>query len=148
MKRFLLDTNICLAFVRGHEIYNQIEDELSLNDSNAIAVISVVTKAEMLSLGKRLGWGNPKLLKLSKLLDKLYIIDINSSDAELISAYYTIDAFSQGNLENRPLKGSAKNMGKNDLWIAATAFVANAELVTMDADFDHLSDEFLKVHKY
>jgi tRNA(fMet)-specific endonuclease VapC len=39
-------------------------------------------------------------------------------------------------------------MGKNDLWIAATAFVANAELVTMDGDFDHLNDEFLKVHKY
>jgi predicted nucleic acid-binding protein len=148
MKRFLLDTNICLAFVRGHEIYSQIEAELSLNDSNAITIISVVTKAELLSLGKRLGWGNQKLSKLDRLLEKLYIIDINSSDTELIKAYYTIDAFSQGNLEDRPLNSSAKNMGKNDLWIAATAFVANAELITMDGDFDHLSDEFLKVHKY
>lgn len=148
MKRFLLDTNICLAFVRGHEIYSQIEAELSLNDSNAITIISVVTKAELLSLGKRLGWGNQKLSKLDRLLEKLYIIDINSSDTELIKAYYTIDAFSQGNLEDRSLNSSAKNMGKNDLWIAATAFVANAELITMDGDFDHLSDEFLKVHKY
>jgi predicted nucleic acid-binding protein len=55
MKRFLLDTNICLAFVRGHEVYTQIEDELSLNKSNTITIISVVTKAELLSLGKRLG---------------------------------------------------------------------------------------------
>ncbi|MDN5203316.1 hypothetical protein QQ008_18155 [Fulvivirgaceae bacterium BMA10] len=43
---------------------------------------------------------------------------------------------------------SAKNMGKNDLWIAATAFVAKAELITMDGDFDHLNGEFLTVHKY
>ena len=148
MKRFLLDTNICLAFVRGHNIYTQIESELSLNDSSNITLISVVTKAELLSLGKRLGWGNQKIGKLERLLEKLFIIDINNSDSELLKAYYTIDAFSQGNLEDRPLNSSAKNMGKNDLWIAATAFVANAELVTMDGDFDHLNDEFLKIHKY
>lgn len=148
MKRFLLDTNICLAFVRGHEIYNQVETDLSLNDTNTVTIISVVTKAELLSLGKRRGWGNQKLAKLNRLLEKLYIIDINNSDTELIKAYYTIDAYSQGNLEGRPLNDSAKNMGKNDLWIAATAFVANAELITMDGDFDHLNGEFLMVHKY
>ena len=74
--------------------------------------------------------------------------DINNSDNELIEAYYTIDAFSQGNLKERPLNSSAKNMGKNDLWIAATAHVAKAELITMDGDFDHLNGEFLTVHKY
>lgn len=148
MRRFLLDTNICLAFVRGHDIYNQIEAELSLNDTSNITLISVVTKAELLSLGKRLGWGNPKLGKLERLLEKLYIIDINNSDSELLKAYYTIDAYSQGNLEDQPLNGSAKNMGKNDLWIAATAFVAKAELITMDGDFDHLNNEFLTIHKY
>jgi len=148
MRRFLLDTNICLAFVRGHDIYNQIEAELSFNDTSNITLISVVTKAELLSLGKRLGWGNQKLGKLERLLEKLYIIDINNSDSELLKAYYTIDAYSQGNLEDRPLNGSAKNMGKNDLWIAATAFVANAELITMDGDFDHLNNEFLTIHKY
>ena len=111
-------------------------------------MISAVTKAELMSLGKRLGWGNQKLGKLERLLEKLYIIDINNSDSELLKAYYTIEAYSQGNLEDRPLNGSAKNMGKNDLWIAATAFVANAELITMDSDFDHLKNEFLKIHKY
>jgi predicted nucleic acid-binding protein len=136
MRRFLLDTNICLAFVRGHESYSQIESDLSLNREDSIAMISVVTKAELLSLGKQLGWGNQKLLKLNKLLEKLFIIDINNSDNELIEAYYTIDAFSQGRLSDRPLNDSARNMGKNDLWIAATAYVANAELITMDRDFD------------
>lgn len=32
-------------------------------------------------------------------------------------------------------------MGKNDLWIAATAYVTGATLLTTDADFDHLPTE-------
>jgi|GEM_PF-5599429 hypothetical protein len=34
---------------------------------------------------------------------------------------------------------SARNMGKNDIWIAATA-----ALITSDQDFDHLADEVIK----
>ncbi|MDN5203317.1 hypothetical protein QQ008_18160 [Fulvivirgaceae bacterium BMA10] len=77
MRRFLLDTNICLAFVRGHEVYQQIESDLSLNKDDTITIISVVTKAELLSLGKRRGWENQKLTKLNRLLEKLFIIDIS-----------------------------------------------------------------------
>ncbi len=39
------------------------------------------------------------------------------------------------------------NMGKNDLWIAATASVLNLELLTTDSDFDHLDGEFIKLRK-
>lgn len=39
-------------------------------------------------------------------------------------------------------------MGKNDVWIAATAKVANAVLLTIDADFDHLNGLYLTVKKY
>ncbi len=35
-------------------------------------------------------------------------------------------------------------MGKNDVWIAATASVVEAVLLTTDADFDHLDPRFLK----
>ena len=38
-------------------------------------------------------------------------------------------------------------MGKNDLWIAATAFALDVPLMTTDGDFDHLNDTFLKVLK-
>jgi tRNA(fMet)-specific endonuclease VapC len=38
-------------------------------------------------------------------------------------------------------------MGNNDLWIAATASLLGASLMTTDADFDHLNDVFLKVIK-
>jgi predicted nucleic acid-binding protein len=36
-------------------------------------------------------------------------------------------------------------MGKNDIWIAATASVLNATLITTDNDFDHLNGVFLPV---
>jgi len=39
-------------------------------------------------------------------------------------------------------------MGKNDLWIAATAKVADAILITIDSDFNHLNGKFIQVKKY
>jgi predicted nucleic acid-binding protein len=34
-------------------------------------------------------------------------------------------------------------MGKNDLWIAATASVTNSALITTDKDFEHLDGVYL-----
>ncbi len=34
-------------------------------------------------------------------------------------------------------------MGKNDLWIAATASIYNVQLITTDKDFDHLKENYL-----
>jgi tRNA(fMet)-specific endonuclease VapC len=36
-------------------------------------------------------------------------------------------------------------MGKNDLWIAATAALPGLKLVTTDADFNHLHKVFMEV---
>jgi predicted nucleic acid-binding protein len=38
-------------------------------------------------------------------------------------------------------------MGKNDLWIAATASLLNLQLVTTDKDFDHLETSFLSLRR-
>ena len=38
-------------------------------------------------------------------------------------------------------------MGKNDLWIAATAAVTGAKLLSADNDFDHLNGTFLDFEK-
>ena len=149
MNRFILDTNICLAYVRGKsEFYEEVDQRLGLRNPDTLVIISVVTKAELLSLGIQNGWGKNKLSALEKLLNKMYIIDINESDNNLIEAYSKIDAYSQGRLPESPLSMSARNMGKNDLWIAATAYVANAELVTTDGDFDHLNGKWITVHKF
>lgn len=79
------------------------------------------------------------------MLEEILVIDINSVD--ILQRYAEIDAFSQGRLNSRPLNMSARNMGKNDLWIAATASVLDATLLTTDNDFDHLHEEFFEVGK-
>jgi predicted nucleic acid-binding protein len=149
MNRFILDTNICLAYVRGKsEFYKEVDRKLGLSEPDTLIIISVVTKAELLSLGIQNGWGLKKMKALEKLLDKMYIININESDVSLMKAYAKIDSYSQGNLDGEPIGMSARNMGKNDLWIATTAYVANAELVPTDGDFDHLNGKWITVHKF
>jgi predicted nucleic acid-binding protein len=70
-------------------------------------------------------------------------VDINSAD--IIAKYAEIDAFSQGRLKDKPLKGSSRNMGKNDIWIAASAAIANATFLTTDNDFNHLKEDYLRL---
>jgi predicted nucleic acid-binding protein len=55
----------------------------------------------------------------------------------VIDAYIDLDIASQ-----RHPKG-ARNMGKNDLWIAASAMVSGAYLLTTDGDFDHLVPDYV-----
>jgi predicted nucleic acid-binding protein len=54
-------------------------------------------------------------------------VDINHPD--ILTAYGELD-----DLSNR----AGRSMGKNDVWIAATAKVSDATLLTTDGDFDHL----------
>ena len=65
----------------------------------------------------------------------------------MMRAYADIDAYSQGKLTRLSSPFTSKNMGKNDLWIAAAAHVTGATLVTTDADFDHLDGVFIKLEK-
>lgn len=46
-----------------------------------------------------------------------------------------------------PNKLSSRNMGKNDLWIAATALYFDFPLHTTDNDFDHLPAYGLRLVK-
>ena len=82
---------------------------------------------------------------LDELLRKLPTVDI--SHDQIIQRYSEIDAFSLGRDKARPLRSgqTARVMGKNDLWIAATASVLNAPLLAIDHDFDHLPGVFLNV---
>lgn len=46
------------------------------------------------------------------------------------------------------LNDSSRNMGKNDLWIAATAHALNAALLTTDGDFEHLHQVYFELRKF
>lgn len=61
----------------------------------------------------------------------------------IIDAYAEIETFSQGKHKAKSLGTTARNMGKNDLWIAATTFTTKAALITTDKDFHHLDQSFI-----
>lgn len=134
----LIDTNIIIELVRdgGENVSNYI------NPKNDLIYISYVTLAEIQSFAVKLNWGGVKLVKLQNLLDSIKIIGIE--EPAILNAYVEIDTFSQGDNKAIPSKLS-QNMGKNDLWIAATASVLDITLITTDKDFDHLNGVFLNV---
>jgi tRNA(fMet)-specific endonuclease VapC len=148
MRRYLLDTGILVHYARQSQLYQEIEAKEKLSGPDCMPIISVVVYGEIMSFGMQHNWGNKRLQYISTLLSKLIMIDINSGDADLLNAYAEIDAFSKGKLPGHPLGTSAITMGKNDLWIAATAKVANASLITVDADFNHLNGKFIQVKQY
>jgi len=140
---YLLDTNILLTYVRDKVARKKIETTYQFFGKSSKPIISVVTIGEIKSIAKRNYWGLRKLELLDKILNQLVIIDINAED--IIEKYAEIDAYSQGKLKNNPLPMTSRNMGKNDLWIAATASVTNATLITTDKDFYHLNNTYLKL---
>jgi len=90
----------------------------------------VVSLGEVRVLATRNDWGDAKLGALSKALDNLVVVDINHQS--VLDAYVELDLVSQSHPDG------ARNMGKNDLWIAACAKAAGATLLTTDNDFSHL----------
>lgn len=151
MKTYILDTCILVHYLQNSPLYQMIEKELELTSAEITPIISSVTKGELISFAKQRKWGKDRLDKLNTLLNDINSIDVCFSDNDLQTAYSEIDAFSKrktldtnGNL----LLGSARTMGKNDLWIAATAKVLDAELITADCDFDHLHNTFITVQNY
>lgn len=141
--KYLLDTNILLVYLRDQNTKAFLEETYHPFDLPNIPIISVVSVGEIKSLALRNYWGIKRLKALDNFLNELVIADINSED--VIEKYAEIDAYSQGKLKSNPLGMSARNMGKNDLWIAATASVTGSKLLTTDSDFDHLDGVYFKL---
>lgn len=139
--RYLLDTNILLIYLRDNDKSAELDRQFDPLGADNVPVISVVTIGEIRSLSIRNRWGIRRMQQLDELLRQLVIADIYVE--EVIQLYAEIDAFSQGQLPGKPLGTTARNMSKNDLWIAATAAAANLRLLTTDRDFSHLQGVFV-----
>lgn len=138
MPYVILDTNVVLAYVRNHQPVIQVF-EAAYPPQQYDYAISVVTRAEMYVLARCNNWGGSKLDKMNELLDSYLQVRVDSEP--LFEAYARIDAF--GRISPNPLRTTtARRMGKNDLWIAATANLYGAALATADGDFDHLGSHF------
>lgn len=135
MATFILDTGIILGYLRGSKYADYVEQKFEVSSPPNIGLISIVTVGELYSLALQLGWGDEKRKKLSDLLKIIPNVDI--SNDLIIEKYAEIDSFSQSKnpLKKLPTGMSARHMGKNDVWIAATGSVINAILITTDKDF-------------
>ncbi|MEX0802489.1 MAG: type II toxin-antitoxin system VapC family toxin [Candidatus Binatia bacterium] len=143
MATYLLDTGILLGYVRGAGYAAYVERKFGLSQPSSIALVSIVSRGEIYSLAIQLGWGAQKRQELDALLRRIPVVDINTD--QIIQRYAEIDAYSQGKDPGKLLPSgfTSRNMGKNDLWIAATTSVLRATLLTTDKDFDHLNGLFL-----
>lgn len=147
MRKFVLDTNILLHYVRQSELAQEVERELNLISQNAIPMIASVSKGEMEGFVQRQEWGQAKINRLKKLVEKIAVIDIAAADDQLMNAYATLWNYSKNALPGDKL-GNSIGIGQNDVWIAALAHTAKAALVTTDGDFDHLNGKWITVHKF
>ena len=125
--RYLLDTNILVHFVRGSEVWTRVRDAYHLLTAEPRPLVSVVTVGELRSLAIQWKWAGRKLDQVEFALASFEAYDISAP--ELIRTYALIDA---------DCEARGQPMGKNDVWIAATAAVTGARLLTTDRDFDRL----------
>lgn len=141
---YILDSNILIYLARENAkvvAYVQEKDVFGVNKG----IISFASVGESLAFSMKNKWGVAKKANLETLLKRLTSIPI--STRELAEAYAEIDAFSQGRHPTLVSTFTARNMGKNDLWIAATTHLSEGTLLTTDNDFDHLMPQFLTVEK-
>ncbi|MFN0035344.1 MAG: PIN domain-containing protein [Saprospiraceae bacterium] len=137
--------SIVIHYLRESEMMRQVEQQFNPFAPVHEIWLCVVSIGELKSIAIQAKWGAKRLKQLDLLLDVLHPVDIWAED--IFDRYAEIDAFSQAKLPSQPLGLTARNMGKNDLWIAATASILGATLLTTDADFDHLNATFLDVGK-
>lgn len=132
MPLYVLDTNILVHYVRASPVWGRIRDRYHPLTTDPVPRVSVVSEGELRSLASQWSWGNRKLEQLEF---GLGFFDTETIDnPEVIRAYAAIDAYCER--VGHPL-------GKNDVWIAATAVALGATLLTTDRDFDRLVPQFL-----
>jgi tRNA(fMet)-specific endonuclease VapC len=135
-EKLLLDTNILVHLLRGRRAAEQLESTYSLGQRSPRPAISVISKGEIKSLAQQFEWGTDKLEKIDSLLAAMPSIDIT---ARVIHDAYA--KFDHSTLQR------GTQLGKNDLWIAASAYVTDSTLLTTDGDFEPLLDLGLRVER-
>jgi tRNA(fMet)-specific endonuclease VapC len=132
-ERFLLDTTILVHWARGDELAKTVDTRYQLSVTPAVPLISIVTAGELHSLAAQWSWGTRRIHELERLIDDLVVIPLDYPG--IVQAYAEIDAFC--------LKRGLPR-GENDMWIAATANVTGARLLTTDKDFSGLDPTYIR----
>ncbi len=137
-RNYCLDTNIILLLLRGKELGKSIDQTFGLSTAPHLHTISIVTHGELRVLCDRHGWEGARRLALDKALLEFVTVDIAGS--QIVEAYRRVEE------ANAAIPTGHQNMGKNDIWIAATGMVTGLPMLTTDKDFNHLNGNLLDVH--
>jgi tRNA(fMet)-specific endonuclease VapC len=130
---YLLDTNMLVHYVRGDKVWHRIQSKYALLVADPQPLISVVSVGELRSLALQFNWQTARRTQMEFILNYFEWINI---DREAVLRHYSmIDAYTRK--QGRP-------MGKNDLWIAATARATGARILTTDRDFDFIHSLFIR----
>lgn len=129
---YFLDTNILVHLVREDAVREYLRRKYALLTIDPRPLISGVTEGELRSLALQWKWGEPKKERMRFFLSHFWRMQIEKP--EVYEACAAIDVYSES---------VGRAMGKNDLWIAASAHVMQARVLTTDTDFDHLVPAFI-----
>lgn len=137
----LLDTNVVYHLSKDPALKPLRE---FINPNNQKIFISIISIGELKAIALQNNWGYRRQNIVKAILEESIVVEINEN---LADTYAQIDAYSQ---RRNPAFSNysfdtPRNMGKNDLWLAATAALLGLKLVTTDGDFNHLHNEFLEV---
>ena len=143
---FLFDTNIVIHYFKEDAVMREVKSRFDPFAAGNETWLCVVTIGELRTLTLANKWGDKKRNALVKILSNFPIADINVE--EVLNRYAKIEAYSQCRLPSiEPQPISPRNMGKNDIWIAAVASILGATLITTDKDFDHLDGVFIQLER-
>ena len=122
---YLLDTSVVLHATRqASKVSQAIDAQFSLSTSRFRPAICEVSIGELYAFTQFQGWGDRRKALLQEQIDNALVIPISYPGihvrwAEMSSA----------------LRAAGETVGQNDIWISATANVANLTLLTTDKDF-------------
>ncbi len=134
---YVLDTNILLALIRGKALGESIDSAFGLRANLQRHVVSIASQAELLVLADRNKWAQAKRDAVNVMFQHLVVLPI---DGEAL-----LDAYVQVSRTDMTWHEGPRNMGKNDIWIAATAISTGLPLLTTDKDFAFLNGNFMQV---
>ncbi len=140
-----MDTNILIHKVRESNIWDFIEKTYFPKGLRNNGFISKVFVGELLAFAYENKWGSARKKKLKETIALFEPLTIK--DPKTLDAYAKISAYSRNRHKSLklPKHFPARDMGKNDLWIAATAAAIEAPLISTDKNFEHLDGVFLDV---
>ena len=132
----VLDTSIFVHYARDDATARMIEEQYALTSRKEKPLLSSIVEGEILGFAEYRGWGKPAMDQLRRIFDQL--VRVNAGEPEIVAQYSGLYVLARH-------AGQAMWEHQNDLWIAATAMAAGAEIYTCDGDFDWLHPHQLTV---